>query len=173
MKIYAIASRLNGDEFLTCGQNGMLCEPLVYQKSEQVTDLLFPFYDVLPQGPEHRDFYRLFETLANFYPVVVALEVKTALNTIVNSMEIIGTFTSAISVLPFPHVLIKMKPGFIERYEHLDVLKHIEAIQSVDADGRIRLNMFEVVHSHKGEKSRMPLANEETLNALRRKRGLL
>ncbi|UYQ92193.1 hypothetical protein MKQ68_19075 [Chitinophaga horti] len=172
MKVYAIASRINGGDFLVCMENDNSCGPMVYQKIEQVKEFFKPYYDVLPQGSEHPAFASMLEKFAVFFPVIVALDLESAMATIEQEMEVRGIHYGEFTVLPFSHGFFRMKPGFIDRHLELDVLKDIEHIQLVDADGKIRLNQFEIVRSYLGETSKMPPADERALDKVLRERAL-
>jgi hypothetical protein len=64
--------------------------------------------------------------------------------------KIVPTLCPQKPVIIFPHLIIKMKEGFISKFEKLDVIRGIESIQRIGEDGLIRVHQFNLSKKQRG-----------------------
>ncbi len=174
-KIYTIASRLNGDEFLIMVDIHGEMGPPVYitlEDAKSVFDDLYETYRYLlahdPMASKELLFY-----LVNFYPVIIAINEDKALETIGKWRAGGILFTPEQNFLSDPHLYAPMKPGFIHKFQKLDIVKDIESITSVGPDGNIIIQEFRINYGFKNEPNEIKTPTEEELKEILRKRGLM
>lgn len=66
-----------------------------------------------------------------------------------------------------------MKPGFVDRFKVLDIMKDIESIPSVGPDGRMVFQKININNNFKDKQSNFKPLTPEEAEEIARKRGLL
>ena len=174
-KIYLIASRLNGEEFLIVKDDHRKIDPFVYitlKAAKDVFDELYKAYHNLPASNSPARM-QLLLFAAIFYPVIIAINEKEAVNTIARWQVNHKLFASEQKFLSDPHLYAPMKRGFIHKFQELDIVKDIESITSVGPDGNIIIQEFRINHTFKDEPTEIKPLTEEDFKKILRKRGLM
>lgn len=173
-KIYTIASRMNGKEFLIVKDDRWKIEPFVYitlKEAKDVFDKLYEAYhNSLASDPPARMQLLLFA--ATFYPVIIAINENEAVKTIEKWRANDMLFASEQKFLSDPHLYAPMKRGFIHKFQELDIVKDIESITLVGPDGNIIIQEFRINHTFKDEPTEIKPLTEEEFKKILRKRGL-
>lgn len=174
--LYILAVRVNDEELIANIQLGKILNPFHFTTLEEAKEMFSEDYKVLSGSPNDdiELFGQHFEKLALFRPAFVKLSLDTAVS-ILNGYKVDNQILEfkEISLLPTPLSYFKVKPGFIDKYLAVDILKDIESIPSVGPDGRIQINKFNVHVSPESDNPEDYLINEEDAKEILRKRGLL
>ncbi len=174
-KIYTIASRLNGDEFLIMTDIYGEIGPPMYvtlKEAKNVFNKLYKAYrDLLASDPMAS--MELLLYAATFYPVIIAINAEKVLETIEKWRAGNIVFTSEQNFLSDPHLYAPMKRGFIRKFQELDIVKDIESITSVSPDGNIIIREFRINYDFENEPTEIKPLTEEEFKKILRKRGLM
>lgn len=173
--IYCITSRVNDGEFLVITQ-GDPCAPYCFFDLEEAKESFLPYYHILSKTPKTEALYRnTLLKLIRIDPVIVGLPVgiNEVLPLLNRHQKSTLNYTCEVPILLLPHLITEMNAGFIEKYQKLDIVKDIESINCVNADGMLEVSYFTKSHIWKGEQPRNRNLSEEEISEILRSKGML
>lgn len=127
--IYCIASRLGGGEYLVINPHFVNLPnqpfgPLCFNTVADAKSYFVPFYQVLKRK-RHSSQYTL-EKLLMIHPVIIAIPVITRESIL---QEWGGQIVprGPVQIINYPHRLLSVKEGFIDKFLVLDIVKDIHS----------------------------------------------
>lgn len=140
--LYTIAALINGNEYLVATPN---FDMITFRKLQEAKDLFESVYTALKNpSQDNKAFKQSMYRILSTQPSILQLNIPD--NKIV--AEILSwtnnapSVTSSLPVIPMLHILIPMKPGFIQRYQVLNILADIEATPYLGENGKINYHHF-------------------------------
>ena len=173
--LYLIASRLNGQEHLVLkrdrGQMGILS----FLSLDEAKGLFKEAYRVLTNvpPPDISLYKKHFEQMAGLYPVIIKLNWSTSFKVIDEwRMDTSVYQVESIRFVSKDIYYTRMKSGFIDQFEVLDIIKDIASIPSIGPDGKMVFQKITINNNIKGKLDPKPLTPEEGAE-IARQRGFL
>ncbi len=173
--LYLIASRLNAQEHLVLARNQGQIGILSFLSLEEAKALFKDDYRVLTNvpPPDMALYKRHFETMARLYPVIIKLKWSTSFKVIAEwRMDTSAYQVRGIRFISKDIYYTRMKPGFIDQFKVLDIIKDIESIPSIGPDGKMIFQKI-TINTNVDDKSNLKPLTREEAEEIARKRGLL
>ena len=174
--VYLIVSRLNAQEHLVLIRNGAQMGTLSFLSLEEAKELFKEDYRVLTNVPPPNMalYTRHFETMAGLDPVIIKLKWSTSFSVIAEwRMSTSAYKVEGIRFVSEDIYYTRMKPGFIDSFKVLDIMKDIESIPSIGPDGRMVFQKININNNFKDKPSNLKLLTPEEAEEIARRRGLL
>lgn len=182
-KIYLIGSKTGGEEsVLLYDKNRMSL--MAFERFEHVKASFKNVYDLLlapgftpaqPPGDEELNYHMEFMRLVSFYPVIVGLNKNTAINELMKWRVGAMYFETRDKFFDFDYWHMPMKPGFLQQFGVLDIVKDIEEAPFIGPNGKMVLRLSKINYSspnNPDDKTPEPLSKNE-IDEMLRKRGYL
>ncbi|MBW8687274.1 hypothetical protein [Chitinophaga rhizophila] len=140
--LYLIAATINGKEYLIIEPN---FDIITYTDLQTAKNQFRHIYHLITNEAKNSiPFQKAVKLLITAQPTILKKEAKLSeiALTVLEASTKEATMRSNIPIIIRPHILLPLKPGFINKHEVLNIQRDIEASPCIGPNGEITYQMF-------------------------------